>query len=401
MKHSIIKICKKLSSALFLNTLLTIVVALFILEQNFSYKKIDNLNQSRELIQSLTNFNQNDEHLAYVKSTGTIDLLLAKVDQLKQFYKYDFVGKFIIFSQDEYFNDLKELRETLQNIKNLIKQYYTGYTENRQTVLLELNRNIKYFNKKLDNLYIKNVLYNQQKSSLIAKLTILLLLISIITTLLYKKKVNIILSDISFLISIHPTSRNYKTNTIEADTILLKMNKKSTNTIDKELIDPVTELLNHKGFSTIYMQKKNIKPENYTSLTIFEIKNFSNENKQYPPEIIQTILKKVASILGLYEQNTDIMARTAFNQFSIILSRPTKEQCFKEIEQIVQTLKEIKFKLPDDTYENIDLTAGFVIKIKSKSLDDSLKEALKILEFAKNNNEITIAQKRDLTDLEV
>jgi diguanylate cyclase (GGDEF)-like protein len=179
------------------------------------------------------------------------------------------------------------------------------------------------------------------------------------------------------------------------------MSKKNKNTIDKELIDPVTELLNHKGFSAMYMQKKNIKPKNYTSITILEINNFSKENKQYPPEIIQAILRKIAFTLGLFEQSADVMARTDFNQFSIILSRPSKEQCLKEIEKIVQTIEEIRFKLPKGNYENIKVTGSFIIKIKSRSLEDAIKEALVILEFAKNKNGITIAQKRDFADLQI
>jgi len=401
MKHSIVTICKKLSSALLLNTLLTIFVALFILEQNFSYKKIDNLNQQRELINSLQTMKENDKQLAHIKSDGTINLILARINHLKQYYTYDFVGKFIIFSQEEYFADLNRLQKTLQEIKELLDQYYTGYAENRPKVKERLSSEIQRFNKELDDLFIKNVAYNQKKSSLIAKFTIFLLFISIITTLYYRKKVNIILSDISFLTAIHPTSKNYKTKTIEADAILMKMTKKNTNTIDPELLDPVTELLNHRGLSTVYIQKKNQKPEHYTSVTIVEIRNFSKENKQYPQEVIQAILKKVASILALFEQPSDIIARTDFNKFTIVLSRASKEQCFKEIEQIVQSIQEIKFKLPNGDYKNIDVTAAFVIKTKKRSLDDALKEAITILEFAKKHDGLTIAQKRDMTDLEI
>ncbi len=397
MKHSIIKICKKLSSALFLNTLLTIFIALFIFEQNFSYNKIDNLNQQRELINTLINPKEADKELSKIKTVGTASLLLAKIDKLKQLYHYDFVGKFIIFSKKEYLTDLEQLKQIAQQIKTLTNQYYDDVDQQKQ-IHIKLQNTFKAFNKKLNDLYIKNAIYNQQKSFLITQLTIALLLLSILTTIFYRKKVHLILSDISFLSAIHPTSKNYKTKTIEADAILVKMNKKNTNTIDPSLLDPVTELLNHNGLSKFYLQKKDLKPQNYTSLTLLEVDNFSQDNKQYPPEMIQTILKKIASIITLYEQSTDVLARTGFNQFTLILSRSSKEQCLREIEQIVQTVEEIKFKLNDGTYTNISLSGGFLIKTKKRSLHDAIQEAEKILTYAKNKGGNMIAQARDLKE---
>ncbi len=125
----------------------------------------------------------------------------------------------------------------------------------------------------------------------------------------------------------------------------------------------------------MYSQKKNLKDGNFTSVTVLEIDNFSKANRQYPQELTQAILKKVAFTLSLFEQATDVVARTDYNQFTLIISRPTKEQCFKELELIRQSISEIKFKLPNGEYVNITVSGGFIIKPTNKMLNDAIKQA--------------------------
>ena len=105
MKQSIVKIFNNLSLMLFLNALLALVVSAFILEQNFSYKKIENLDKQREIIESLTHIQRNDIELAKIQFNGKSNMLLVKIEQLKQLYKYDFVGQYIIYSRKEYLRE--------------------------------------------------------------------------------------------------------------------------------------------------------------------------------------------------------------------------------------------------------------------------------------------------------
>ena len=210
-----------------------------------------------------------------------------------------------------------------------------------------------------------------------------------------------ILQDILFLSSIQPTKKNYTTQTLEADAIQLRMRKKSGETIDPSLLDPVTDVLNHKGLRVVYSQKKNMKEGHFTSVTVLEIDNFSKANREYPQELTQAILKKVAFTLTLFEQATDVIARTDYNQFTIVIARPTKEQCYKEVELIRQSINELKFKLPNGEYTNISVSGGFVIKPNNKVLDDAIKQAKQILQVAKERGGNMIAQMSDLTKLDV
>ena len=401
MKYSIVKIFKNLSFMLMLNTFLVIIVAAFVLEQNFSYKKIENLDEQRAIIKSLTNIPRDDIELAKIQFNGKSNMLLVKIEQLKQLYKYDFVGKYIIYSEKEYMKDLDELIKITKEFNEAAKQYYVENHKYDKQNRKRLQIAFAKINKKLDELYIKNVRYNKQKSFIIAQLVTLLLIVSLFTTFWYRRRLKMILQDILFLSSIQPTKKNYTTQTLEADAIQLRMRKKSGETIDPSLLDPVTDVLNHKGLRVVYSQKKNMKEGHFTSVTVLEIDNFSKANREYPQELTQAILKKVAFTLTLFEQATDVIARTDYNQFTIVIARPTKEQCYKEVELIRQSINELKFKLPNGEYTNISVSGGFVIKPNNKVLDDAIKQAKQILQVAKERGGNMIAQMSDLTKLDV
>lgn len=387
---------------LLLNTFLVIVVAAFILEQNFSYKKIENLDEQRAIIKSLTNIPRDDIELAKIQFNGKSNMLLVKIEQLKQLYKYDFVGKYIIYSEQEYMKDLNELIKITKEFNQAARLYYVKSHKNDKENKKRLQIDFEKINKKLDDLYIKNVRYNKAKSFIIAQLVTVLLVVSLFTTIWYRRRLGMILEDILHLSSIQPSKKkNYQTQTLEADAIQLRMRKKSNDSIDPSLIDPVTDVLNHKGLRAIYAQKKNMKEGNFTSVTVLEIDNFSKANREYPQELTQAILKKVAFTLTLFEQATDVIARTDYNQFTIVIARPTKEQCYKEIEMVRQSISELKFKLPNGEFTNITVSGGFVIKPNNKMLDDAVKEAKRILQVAKERGGNMIAQKSDLTQLEV
>ncbi len=391
-KLSIAKILSNLSGMLLLNTFFVVIVAAFILEQNYSYKKIENLDEQKRIIQSLMNIPREDIELAKIQFNGKSDMLLVKINQLKQLYTYDFVGNYIIFSKKEYLTDLDELVRLTKAFNKAAEQYYTtdhSYDEENRERLMQAFAKL---NGKIDELYIKNVRYNKQKSFIIAQFATIMLVLSIITTLWYRRRIKTILDDILFLSAIHANKPDHEIKTIEMDAIRMRMRRKTGETGDKSLIDPVTEILNHKGLRAIYGQKKNLKGSYFTSVTVIEIDNFSKSNRGIPQELVQSVLKKVAFTLSLFEQAADVIARTDYNQFTIILVRESKEQCLKDIETIQQNISEIKFKLPNGKTSEVSISGGFVLKPNNKTLEETIKQALQALHTAKQKGGGTIAQ---------
>ncbi len=399
MKLSLAKILKNLQSVLLLNTLLVVIVALFVYEQNFSYKKIENLDEQKSILKALRTISKSDDpEVAKIQFDGKTSLLLVKINQLQRLYKYDLLGKYFIYSPTEYMQDFNELGNLIKELDRLAKRYFEDKKDSTGKKLEEL---LLKTDKKIDELYIKIVHNNKHKNFILAQLVTILLLLSIFTTFWYRKRLKTIFEDIFLLSSIHHANKNHEANTQEADAILHRLRKKNADTVDQSLLDPVTDTLNYKGLRTVYAQKKNMKETYFTSVTVLEIDNFSKTDREYPLELTQTILKKVAFTLSLFEQTTDIVARTDYNQFTIVIARATKEQCFKEVERIKESINELKFKLPNGKYANISISVGFAIKQSNKPLDDVIAFAKQLLKVAKEKGGNMIAQKSDLTKLDI
>jgi len=181
----------------------------------------------------------------------------------------------------------------------------------------------------------------------------------------------------------------------------MRMKKKPNSEAISTNIDSITGINNNKGLVSSYADKKGMKENNFTAVTILEIDNFSKTKQIFPQEFTQAVLKKIAYTISLYEQATDVIARSDYNQFTIILSRLTKEQAFKEIDIIRQSISELKFVTQDREAVQITVSGGFFIKPNNLTLNDSLDEAKNILEFAKTQDNNKIYQKRDIAGVSI
>ncbi len=165
-----------------------------------------------------------------------------------------------------------------------------------------------------------------------------------------------------------------------------------------EMTDSITMINNYKGMLNSYFNKKGMKNDNFTSISIFEVDDFLKIDKTYNRDFIKRLLKKIAFILSLHEQITDVIARTGTNQFTVILSRISKEQSLKDIDIIHQSISEMKFKTPEEKILNLSTSVGFVIKPNNKHLEDVIKEAKRILKYSKDKGGDRISQIKDLAE---
>ena len=179
------------------------------------------------------------------------------------------------------------------------------------------------------------------------------------------------------------------------------MGRKQVVSENPDMIDQVTQITNYKGMMASYNNKKGLKENHVRTVTVFEIDNFSKQNRAFPQEFTQAVLKKIAFTISLHEQSTDVMARTDYNQFTVVLSRSTKEQSYKDMEVIRQSISELKFKAPDGNIVTITISGGFVVKPTNKPLDDALKQAKDILSRAKINGTNSILQAKDITRMDI
>ena len=403
MKHSIKKIFLNLNTYLFFVLLVAFVSMMLTLEQQLSFEKVNNLTQQKEIISSLTTLDKDDIELALIQFNGKSTQLHQEIDKLKSIYQYDYTDKYVFGNGAEYLADLDQLSIMTTSFNESAHQFYVEDKDEASRAEAELNLQKSFYTimDQINIILLKNIEYNQQKFHLIKLATIIIFFIVLLSTFWYRKKLFSIYKDIEFLYQIDKNKINHSIYTLEADAISLRMNRKAVVTDNPTMIDPVTSINNHKGMLNSYSAKKGLKDSNFTAVTLLEIDNFSKSNRAFSQELTQTILKKIAYTISLHEQPVDVIARTDYNQFTLILSRASKEQAYKDNELIRQSIEELKFNVPNKGPVVITVSGGFIIKPNNTNLEEASRQAKEILAYAKSTGKNRILQTRDLAEKEI
>jgi len=401
MKHSIKKIFSNLSALLIFSTLLAFVAFALIMEQTFSFYKVQNLQEQKQIIASLKDLEKKDVDLAIIQFNGKSTQLYHEIDKLQTLFDYDFTADVMFGHKESYLQDLDTLRALTKRFNDIAVDYYTSDDLNASQKFENLKQAFYDINSFIDKLIIQDGMFIQEKSNFLRSIIVAFFVVLLFTTLWYRKRLQAIYADLMHLYSVENNKKDYVIFSEEADAVALRMKRKPTVTDNPAMLDPLTEINNAKGMMASYAEKKGMKDSNFTSVTVVEIDNFSKSNRAYSQEISQAILKKVAFTISLYEQPTDVVARTDYNQFTIILSRASKEQSFKDIDVIRQSISELKFKVPDQGQVQITVSGGFIIKPNNVNLEDAIKQAKEIMYFAQKHGKNKIAQKRDMAEHEL
>ena len=400
MNHSIKKIFSNLYLSLFLTVSMFLIFTLLIVEQKNSFAKIDILQNQKKIINTLYTINNIDMELALIQLNGKSEQLNYGIEKLEKLEKYNFVGKYFSGNSNEYLQNLNILSKLTIDFNKSAQDYYTQNSLDELQKTEKLKSIFDSINIFLDSMTIKNIAYTENKHIIIEKIAFISLALLIFLSLWYCRRLNSIYRDILYLHAIDKQHDEYKFFSKEADAIQLRMNRKAVVTDNSTLIDPLTEVNNYKGMVSAYVKNKSMKNNNFTSVTIFEIDNFSKNKRTFTQSFTQTILKKVAYSISLYEQATDVIARTEYNQFTVILSRSSREDSFKDIDIIRQSISELKFKEPSGEPLIITISGGFTIKPTGQSLEDAIKQAQTLLAHAQTKKNI-VSQIKDLAELEI
>lgn len=367
------------------------------LEHQLSVQKVDNLNNQKSVILSLTQLKKEDVELGLILFNGKTAQLQRDVQKLQNLYKYNITGKYILENESEYNKDLTKLSE-LTSVFNKNVHTYIETEEKKElpSIKTELEESLYQVNAFIDSIIVKDMRYNEAVFMFFEKAIIFTFAIILLGTFWYRKRINDIYADIKFLSSTEKNYAEFQIFSIEADAIAQRMKRKVVTTDNPAFIDQITGINNSKGLINAYGDKKGMKEENFTSVTVIEVDNFSKSNRAYDQELTQAILKKIAFTISLHEQPTDVIARTNYNQFTIVLSRASKEQAYKDVDIIRQSISELKFKTPKG--ENITVCGGHVVKSGHTSLDEAMKGAKDILNYTKSATRNKIYQTKDIAE---
>ena len=398
MKHSIKKIFQNLNTYLLFVLVAATLGLLSIFEHTLSFDKVDNLVNQKQIISSLTKLDKSDLELALILFNGKSTRLHQKIDKLHTLYKYAYMDKYLVGNQDEYLADLDKLSKLTDSFNMAAQKYYVD-TKNKELdakAKKQLDIAFANINHQIDSILLKNITYNEKKFKYIRYAVIIIFILILLATIYYRRALNAIYKDIEFLHQMNKNRKTYNIYSQEADAISLRMNRKNVSNDNPDMLDPVTDINNYKGMISTYSIKKGVKDSNFTSVTVLEIDNFSKANRAFPQDVTQAILKKVAYTISLHEQPVDVIARTDYNQFTIIFSRSSKEQSFKDAELIRESIAELKFNIPNKGSTQITVSGGFIIKPNNTSLEEAIKQAKEILRYAQSLGTNKIMQTRDL-----
>ena len=340
MKQSIKAIFSTLNKYLLFVLLVATIALLFTLEHSLSFQKVDNLNHQKKIIATLTHLDRHDLALALIQFNGKSTQLHQEIDKLRTLYKYAYIDKYLVGNQQEYFNDLKKLSTLTDKFNAAAQQYYVD-TNNKQeevTAKVKLDTALSSIIAHIDTMLLKTIKYNEEKFHFIKNLVILFFIITLLATFYFRKQLKSIYRDISYLYHIDKQRQSYTIFSQEADAIALRMNRKNVTNDNPDFIDQATSINNYKGMVNAYSIKKGAKESNFTSVTVLEIDNFSKSNRAFSQDIMESILKKIAYTISLHEQPIDVIARTDYNQFTLIFSRSSKEQAFKDVDLVRQSI---------------------------------------------------------------
>ena len=405
MKHSIKGIFKNLNTYLFAVLFVAFIAMVLTFEQRLSFEKVNNLNDQKKVIASLTTLKRDDVELAHIQFNGKSIHLLNEINKLQIMYKYNFSDRFLFNNEAEYLDDLQELSARTQAFNKAAHEYYIKTQERNEALERVAKENLEMafsnINNQINAMLFRNTAYDQEKFYIAEVGMALFFILALGATLWYRKRLNSIYADVNYLYQIDKNATSYSIFSIEADAIALRMNRKTVNSDNPSMLDPITGINNYKGMMNAYSQKKGLKSSNFTSVTVFEIDNFSKSKRAFSQELTQAILKKVAYTISLHEQPIDVIARTDYNQFTLIFSRLSKEQSFKDVDLIRQSISELKFNIPDQENAIITLSGGFIIKPNNTNLEEAMKQAKEILAYAKKIGTNRVLRTRDIAEREI
>lgn len=169
------------------------------------------------------------------------------------------------------------------------------------------------------------------------------------------------------------------------------------NAVGPNLIHPLSGLNNEKGLIAALNSQRSGKGNNTVFLCLFEIDAYNSLAPSLSDEDKGAIFRKMGEIISLYEQPLDVIAHTDDDRLIFLLSRNTKQTALEDCEHIVRSIEASVFAVARGTLR-MTVSAGFLLKTPGKTVEETTKDALKLIEKAKENGGNRVAQLRDKVD---
>lgn len=400
MRWSIKTIFNNLSKVLLLLTIALGVLAVIMFSFNASISKVDLMMHQKALVKEAYSLGREDIQLSNIKLKSIFNNLKFDITKMKNASELDILGNYVYSYAPEYTKDLEALTLKQARYIEAADAYYDQSIENLESRLKTYETAQAEYIDKLFELEEKHLVYESQKLTLVQYTVYAIFLLSVLCALWFTRRLSFVYNDLKTLYSVDLESKGRTFLTEEAEMITKRMSRKPAASDNPAFVDPVTEINNYKGLLHGFANRKgNNGP--ILAVCLFSIDNFKEIESKYKKELANHILKKIASMLSLYEQHTDVLGRIDFDQFVLVLNRNTKDIALKDCEQIRKNIEETKFKAPKGETINVTVSGGFVVKAPNKQIDETIVHAKEILKAALAKGGNRIAQLRDHAESEL
>ena len=377
MKISIEKIFSNLKQFLLIATILASLLALMLFMESENNKKTTNLLEQKDLLEQIATLGRKDIDLSIIQFEGKGIQLLHEISQLSV-YRFDFLGEYIYNRDHLYENELKKLYSLGQLFIDKSAAWYQkdsgDYERKKASMLFAKDR----FNLQVNKLIEIQTPYEIERSFYTSILSYATLLTLLIGFFLFSQHLQKIYADLKSLFAVDVNSYTHTIMTEEVELISRRIGNRQGASDNTSMVDSQTELLNYKGLIYDFSERK-IKSTQSVSVFMLQIDHFDALDKKYSTEFINIIIRKVAFVISLFQQNIDLVSRIDQQIFVFVLMRKNHETAVKDCDKIIQTIAETRFKIPRG--ESVPVTASGVLILKAGnvSLSDTIKQLQALL----------------------
>ncbi len=394
MRWSIKRIFDNLSKTFLMLSIVLGLLATITFTLNSSVEKAELLLHQKALVKEAYNLGREDIQLSNIQLKGIINNLKYDITKMHDAFDFDLLGNYVYGHGKQYLADLDQLKIKQTLYIEAADAFYDQSLENLASRQDDYDFAQAEYDAKISDLEEKHMIYESEKFTVLQVLIYLSFLISLMATLWFTRRLSFIYKDIRTLYSVDLESKGRMFQTEEAEMITKRMSRKPTASDNPAFIDPVTEINNYKGLLHSFANRKGVSAASLT-VCVFSLDNFKEIEKKYKKDLANQILKKIAFMMSLYEQHTDVLGRIDYDQFVLILSRNTKDIALNDCELIRKSIEDTKFRAPKGESISVTVSGGFVVKTPNKPLDQTIAHAKEILHAAITQGGNRIAQLRD------
>jgi diguanylate cyclase (GGDEF)-like protein len=383
---SVLATFRNLKISVFIAALLLVAISLFSVNIGSDFKKI-------ELSDTL--HKQSEEILSFDVNAGEISKQLLKEHQLYMNVNFqkiqdledmDLVASIVVKTPDEV-TFLRTLHAKLETLHAIATDYYTLNTSKYLTMVKSAQIALHKASKAYNSAVMANIKVKNDFALYLELATLIDILFMLIW---YSYKLSVVKKDIKVILDVDTEDRNKTFKTVEFISIKRRMERRPMSSGGKNLLDPLTELLNEKGLLSEYAQRGSIS-KGYTFVTMLDIDGFKEMAQLHGKTFTDTVVKKVGFIINLEKKPSDIVGRVGEDQFIIITPRESQAEAFEAVERIREAVEKTKFKAGSEKI-TVTVSGGFAPKDKHEKIESAIGTANSLVKRAKVQGKNTIAK---------